>query len=320
MSSPPNTIFSLFASIIYILIVISLVAIIVLIFLKIKKTRDNLKNKIENENEINNLPNVIVTKNDILSKQTDLNKITGAYDLTNQFVKINSSNLNNKYTLDTTMKYNIETDNIIVNGNSFGKDYIDYNITNTCNLEVSDVLAFNSFKIDNNSVIYSNSNLLFDSAFDTKGDLLNTNHNFNVSDVHAQNINFNDMYNISNKVLTMPSSNSISIFNEGTDIHSFNGLGDVNHSGDVNIKNCVYFKDDIMDPDSFEKNRICENGLFDNIDKKVTFQNDLVDVNGDMNTCNVNILNNTVYSDNSSNMYVMNSKGEKFTISLNKWG
>jgi hypothetical protein len=58
----------------------------------------------------------------------------------------------------------------------------------------------------------------------------------------------------------------------------------------------------------------------DNKDKIVTFQNDLVDVNGNTNTSNVNILNNIIYSDNSSNMYIMNNMGEKFIISLNKWG
>lgn len=316
--STPNTISSLINSILYILIALSLVAIIIFIFIKIKKIDNSLKNKTEIENEIKNLPNTIVDNNDVLGKLTDVNNITGYRDVSKQFETVYSSNLESKVIL-AKMKNNIESESITVNGNSFGKDYIDYNITNICNVEVTDVQAFNSFKIDNNSITYTDCNLFFDSAFDTMGDLFNINNNFNVSDIQTQNLNFNDVYNLSSKGVTIPLSNAISILNDGDNIiHTFDGSGDARHSGDVDIRNCIYFNDD-TDPASFEKNKICENGLIDNIDKKVTFQNDIVYVNGDMNTSNLNIQNNTVYSDNSSNMYIMNNMGENFLISLNKW-
>lgn len=316
--STPNTISSLINSILYILIALSLVAIIIFIFIKIKKIDNSLKSKTEIENKIKNLPNTIVDNNDVLGKLADVNNITGYRDVSKQFETVYSSNLESKVIL-AKMKNNLESESITVNGNSFGKDYIDYNITNICNVEVTDVQAFNSFKIDNNSITYTECNLFFDSAFDTMGDLFNINSNFNVSDIQTQNLKFNDVCNLSSKGVTIPSSNAISILNDGDNIiHTFGGSGDASHSGDVNIRNCIYFNDDI-DPASFEKNKICENGLIDNIDKKVTFQNDIVYVNGDMNTSNLNIQNNTVYSDNSSNMYIMNNMGEKFLISLNKW-
>jgi hypothetical protein len=92
-------------------------------------------------------------------------------------------------------------------------------------LEVTDVIAFNKFKIDNNSIRYTDCNLFFESGVDTVGDLYNSNYNFNAYGLHAQSLNFNDDYNISSKIVSIPSSKSISILNETNNIHSFDGMG-----------------------------------------------------------------------------------------------
>lgn len=221
-------------------------------------------------------------------------------DMINRFniLKTSDSNILVEYKpLDT-----ISTSNIVINNTSFPGS----------NIFIQNTSAKSGYTENiNNSILFSNSNLIINSNIFIDGIIDSTlisSSNINVDGIslYYNNILYptkinNDSFIIGN------SNNNFDIYNSDKLVHRFKNDGDVYHAGNMTVDQCIYFNND-------SNNKIC---LSEN-SKKDVYVNTPINVDR-LEISKINLGNtsnyNTMYA-NGSNIYYSDNSGNVFQLEL----